>query len=243
MPTTPTDTLRFSPKAAFPWTDLAGALVASYDLAEQSRQIRAARALACGLVAIIAKDIVGHGHFGAWLKSASLADLKERTVRNYMSAANAWLRQSTLKPATITASPFLRWTFAAVDLADFAESCKVWQSVTAYIGERSLWEIYTDEGIARERDPHQKHTPSDRTAQLTFDDIKRGWSELTRQVTALGHVDESWADLPDDLAWEFLDATVPVVRNLATTKNLTKPQRQRLEAELVTITTALRAAK
>ena len=195
--------------------DPAKALAVSYKLAEGSRVIRCGRAIACGVLALIAKDIAGHGQFSAWLKSDTVSDLNERTVRRYMAVARACMLAQKIMPRSMSKSAFLRWGYGdgeAVLPNGLPGSCPMWEAVVAYIGERSLTDIYHDEGILREREPHQVHTPATQTPaqaqQLELAGIISSIDSAKAHVTTLLRTGQ-WEKVPKDKRLEFILETVP----------------------------------
>jgi hypothetical protein len=227
--------------ASWGWSDPARELGAAWKIAESARVIRAAQAIGCGLVAMIAKDIVGHGQFGGWVKE-KCAEIKERTLRNYMAAARAFLKAKEVKPRQLTRANS-QLVFWATHPSGLITGDPVFDKLTAYIGERSLFEIYQDEGIVRERDPQQQHTPATQTpeeaVQLEMRGILESLDTAVSNTTTLVSTG-NWEKVPVEKRWAFITTQIPALRLFALNTTWTPAQRTAIESALVTITSGLR---
>lgn len=248
----PPSELTFSNKAQIPGYEIGHALKISWGRAQQYRALRAWQAIHCGLVCMIAKDVIGHGEFVKWLEErATEFGIRMRSARNYMTVARRCMEGAELSARKILKSGFLRWGIESASIsidtshswdyvaADFWHGDAVFTAVKAYVGERSLTDIYHDEGIKREQEAHQTHTPAG-NGQMTFDDIKEGWELVITQINALGHVAQTWADLPDESRWKFMETTLPVIRDMARGTKMTTAQREQLERWIMTTAAELK---
>ena len=161
-----------------------------------------------------------------------------------MAAARAGLVAKKITPAAIKRSKFLRWAFDPTICG--IDGDKVFASIRAYIGERSLWEIYVDEGIARERDPHQEHTPSTATPE---EQVQIEISGVVEQLkVARSHIlvltsTGMWEKVPKRERFSFLEDAIPAVKNFALYTQWSPAELAAIHRDLVSITTALSGGK
>ncbi|HSI11740.1 MAG TPA: hypothetical protein VK961_06830 [Chthoniobacter sp.] len=217
------------------------ALATSYSLADQSRVTRCSRAIACGVIALIAKDIVGHGEFGAWLKNDTVSFLNPRTLQRYMAVARSCMLAQQITPRTMGKSVFLRWGYGDA-AALLPSNCGVAEVVVAWIGERSLSEIYDDEGITRERDPHQKHTPSTQSPsqhhQLELAGIIEALEGSSTKIATLVKTGQ-WEKAPTEKVFDFVREAGAAIGTMVLGKTWTTAQKRAIENVFLGITTGL----
>ena len=253
----------FDPATPRPWQDFATAIRVAYDTSEMYRNYRALAAIGFGFVALAGKDEVPNGEFQEWLYMQLFGNQGEegklsfpsfdlhgklRTARNYMSAARACRKATQLGGDAILTSSLLKWVTGqgGMDLTD-----PVIVAVTAYIGDRTLTEIYNDEGISRKKvvvPGVGTVTVADgqsiqQAVQMEMEEICESF-KYTRSFFVLESDPAAarWPKLPVEERFEFLRTIMPVAREMAVHTSWTKPQWDEIHRFFAALDAARKAA-